>query len=186
MIQIIPDRRKITRKSSSPRDTLGYFSKRSGFPTDSEIEKRLENIKYEDKSYVIKLWKELYTFASSAGIGTSRQGKDTLTVFGDSTDTNIKFLDNLNTVGDSRFDALKEIYGNKITGDEIYLYIVQEKSDIGDIERIKGSDKMGHPCINKCKLKEGKCVCTREDTMESSDCNPSECGLSSRIWGWLS
>ena len=169
------------------KDTIRYFTKKSGFPRDSEIEKRLENIKYEDKSYVIKLWKELYSFACSAGIGTSREGKDTLIVFGDSTDENIKFLDNLNTVGDSRFDALKEIHGNKITGYEIYLYIVQEKSDIGDIDRIIGSDKEGHPCINKCTLQNKKCVCTREDNMQQSDCNPSDCGLPTRTWRnlWL-
>ena len=169
-------------------NSVRLFQKRSCFPTDSDIVKRVENIKYSDKAYVVKVWKELYTFASSVGIGTSRQGKDTLTVFGESTDENIKFLDNLNTIGDSHFDILKEIYGNKITGDEIYLYIVDEKSNKGDLERIKGADKYGHPCINKCQLKEGTCICTREDTMQASACNPSECGLSTRTWRnlWLS
>lgn len=165
-----------------------HLQKKSGFPTDSDISKRVENIKYPDKTYVVKVWKELYNFASLAGIGTSRQGKDTLTVFGESTDENIKFLDNLNTVGEYRFDELKQIYGNKITGDEIYLYIVEEKTTKGDLDRIKGADKHGHPCISKCKVDMGKCVCNREDTFQQSECNPSECGLSTRTWRnlWLS
>lgn len=183
---MIPTKKNKLKQISPQKDTIRYFTKKSGFPTDSDITKRIKNIKYEDKSYVINIWKELYTFASSVGVGTSRHGKDNITVFGDSTDENIKFLDNLNIIGDSHFDELKKIYGNKITGDEIYLYIVQEKTDIGDIDRIKGSDKQGHPCINNCKLKNGKCVCTREDTMQPSDCKPSDCGLSTRNWGWLS
>ena len=176
----------MTRQNKSP--FYKYLRKKSGFPTDSEITTRVENIKYPDKEYVVKVWKELYKFASSAGIGTSRKGIEYLTVFGESTDENIKFLDNLTTVGDLRFDELKQIYGNKITGDEIYLYIVEQKTINGDLDRIKGLDKHGLPCITKCKVDMGKCVCTREDTMQQSDCNPSDCGLSTRTWRnlWLS
>ena len=161
--------------------------KYSGFPTDTEIMTRITNLNldYPDKNYIAKVWKELYQFATSAGVGTSREGTDVLQVFGDSTDVNVKFLDQIDFDGEPYFQELKEIYGDKITGDEVYLFIVQKKSDMGDIERIRATDKFGRGCITKCAMVSGKCVCTLEDTMEYSECNPRECGLSESRLAWV-
>lgn len=166
-----------------PHKKYKYF----GFPAQQQIMNRITNLNlnYSDKNYITKVWKELYEFATTAGVGTSRQGIDVLQVFGDSTDINLKFLDQLNFEGDSYFQELKEIYGDKITGDEVYLFIVQKKTDIGDIERIRATDKMGRGCITPCGMVYGKCVCTRDETMQYSECNPSECGLKESPLGWI-
>ena len=83
--------------------------KYSGFPTDTEIMTRITNLNldYPDKNYIIKVWKELYEFAISAGVGTSREGTDVLQVFGDSTDVNVKFLDQIDFDGEPYFQEIK-------------------------------------------------------------------------------
>ena len=56
---------------------------------------------------------------------------------------------------------------------------------MGDIERIRATDKFGRGCITPCNIIDGNCVCTREDSLQYSECNPKDCGLTESRLAWM-
>ena len=177
-----PKRKSPKRKSpkrKSPKRKSHFGIKSSKFPSDAQIMQFIQdlNINYDDKDYVLKIWKKLFKLAEEAGKGTSRQDKTNLQVFKNSVDDQIKFLDELTTDGSGlRFDALKETYPQDITGNDIYSYIMGEKELDIELTSVVGADNKGRPCIDKCRLHGGKCMCRLIDgTQELSECHPQNC-----------
>jgi len=147
------------------------------------------NLQYENIELASKLWKIAFKQATQAGRGKSRIDLDDLDVFGKSIDSQIQFLDTLDIISaEPYFNVLVDIYGNNPTSDQIYEFILIQKSERSDIQSIVGTDKKGRPCSNRCKMYGNKCYCRLFENDEFSECKSSECGVTgmssllSKIW----
>ena len=72
------------------------------------------------------------------------------------------------------------MYGKNPSADQIYEFILIQKSEQLDLARVSGADKKGRPCTDKCKLYENKCLCRLMENDVLSECNPQECNLFER------
>ena len=187
-----PRKRSVRRKSKKRSKRQ---RKRSSFPKSQEIRIRINKldlqyleIPAEDshsllaieeaefrEAYVIYLWGEIFKLSSSAGMG-SRKGRNEMEVFGEEIDKNIKFLDKMTVEGVIGFEELKEDYGDRPTGDQIYSYIVTQTLAEVKVKDIQDLDADQNPCVTKCRLnRKGVCGCTLIETNQWSQCNSQDC-----------